>query len=389
MNDTPAVSIVMPCLNEEETIAACITKAETAMKELGYHGEVVVGDNGSTDHSVKIAGELGARVVHQPIRGYGAAYLAALDAARGEYIVMGDSDDTYDFTDIERFLTPLRSGCDFVMGSRFDGEILPGAMPWSHRYIGNPVLSGILRWFFGTRIADAHCGMRSLTRDAYQRMELQTTGMEFASEMVVKAVQKNLRIAEVPITYHPRAGQSKLNSFRDAWRHMRFMLLFSPTHLFALPGLVLFLLGMAGMLVLLPGPLRVGAHSFDVHVMTLAGIVGLLGYQILHMGLCAKAYAVSAGFDARDRFVSAFYGMFSLERGILAGSVLVACGLIVDARVAWVWMQTGFGALDEVRAALFALVCMVMGVQTVFTAFMLSLLAIPRRRPTRESDTSA
>lgn len=218
------VSVVMPCLNEEETLGTCIEKAQSTLKALDVRGEVVVADNGSTDASVAIAERLGARVVHQPTRGYGAAYLAGFAAAQGQYIVMGDSDDTYDFTDLARFITPLREGYDLVMGNRFKGEILPGAMSWSHRYIGNPILSGILRFLFGTSISDSHCGMRAFTAEAYKRMELQTPGMEFASEMVIKAVTEGLKIHEIPITYSPRAGESKLNSIRDAVRHLRFML---------------------------------------------------------------------------------------------------------------------------------------------------------------------
>lgn len=218
------VSIVMPCLNEQETLGTCIRKAQDTLKALEIQDEIVIADNGSTDDSVAIAESLGVRVVHQPLRGYGAAYLAGIPAAHGKYIIMGDADDTYDFTDMERFITPLREGYDLVIGNRFKGEILPGAMPWARRYIGNPILSGMLRWFFGTSISDSHCGMRSFTAEAYTRMALQTTGMEFASEMVVKAVQANLKILEIPINYYPRAGESKLNAIRDAARHIRFML---------------------------------------------------------------------------------------------------------------------------------------------------------------------
>lgn len=223
-NKNILVSVVMPCLNEQETLGNCVEKAQRTLKKLGFIGEVVVADNGSTDDSVAIAERLGARVVHQKLRGYGAAYLAGFAAAHGKYIIMGDADDTYDFTDLERFITPLRDRYDLVIGNRFKGEILPGAMPWSRRYIGNPILSGILRWLFGTSISDSHCGMRSFTAEAYTRMALETTGMEFASEMVVKAVQANLNILEIPITYYPRAGESKLNAIRDAVRHLRFML---------------------------------------------------------------------------------------------------------------------------------------------------------------------
>lgn len=223
-NKNIEVSIVMPCLNEAETLGICIEKAQSTLKSLSIQGEVVIADNGSTDDSIAIAERLGARVVHQPTRGYGAAYLAGLAAAQGQYIIMGDSDDTYDFTDLERFITPLQNGYDIVMGNRFKGKILPGAMPWARRYIGNPILSGMLRILFGTYISDSHCGMRSFTAEAYKRMDLKTTGMEFASEMVIKAVQSELKILEIPITYHPRGGESKLNAIQDAWRHIRFML---------------------------------------------------------------------------------------------------------------------------------------------------------------------
>ncbi|MCH8294897.1 glycosyltransferase family 2 protein [Candidatus Poribacteria bacterium] len=386
-DSTIEVSVVMPCLNEQQTIGSCIEKAKRTMKSLGIRGEVVVADNGSTDNSVSIAENLGARVVHQPIRGYGAAYQAGIEATRGNYIIIGDSDDTYDFTDLERFLTPLRNGHDLVMGSRFKGEILPGAMPWSHRYIGNPILSGILRWVFHTSISDAHCGMRAFTRQAYDKMQLQTTGMEFASEMVVKAAQAGLKISETPITYYPRLGESKLNSFRDAWRHLRFMLLFSPTHLFALPGALLFLLGMFGLLMMLPGPVKIGTHVYDIHVMTLAGFVALLGYQILHLSLYARTYAVSAGFVTKDKFIRGFYQLFTLERGIAFGALLFLCGVALDIRVAWTWIQNGFGSLDEILPALFALVCMILGVQTMFSAFLLSLFAIPRQGKREEGIT--
>ena len=229
-NQDIMVSVVMPCLNEEETLGICIEKAQSTLKSLSIQGEVVIADNGSTDDSVAIAERLSARVVYQPTRGYGAAYLAGLAAAQGRYIIMGDSDDTYDFTDLERFITPLQNGYDLIMGNRFKGEILPGAMPWARRYIGNPILSGMLRILFGTYISDSHCGMRSFTAEAYGRMNLKTTGMEFASEMVIKAVQVNLKILEIPITYHPRGGESKLNAIRDAMRHISFMLKYKFSH---------------------------------------------------------------------------------------------------------------------------------------------------------------
>jgi glycosyltransferase involved in cell wall biosynthesis len=239
--DRPEVSVVMPCLNEEKTIGVCIEKAMSAMERMGVRGEVVVSDNGSADSSVEIAESLGARVVHQSVKGYGSAYLKGITEAYGDYIVIGDSDNTYDFAELDRFLDPLRDGYDVVMGNRFKGGILPGAMPWHHQYIGNPLLSGILNLFFRTGIGDAHCGIRSFTREAFGRMHLQTTGMEFASEMVINASRAGLSMTEVPVTYYPRAegSEAKLRSFRDGWRHLRFMLLYSPDWLFMIPGLAL------------------------------------------------------------------------------------------------------------------------------------------------------
>lgn len=223
-NENIFVSVVMPCLNEEETLGICIDKVQSTLKLLGISGEIVIADNGSTDNSILIGEQYGARIVHQSQRGYGAAYLAGLGAAQGEYIIMGDSDDTYDFTDLERFITPLRDGYDLVMGNRFKGEIKKGAMPWARRYIGNPILSGMLRLLFGTSISDSHCGMRSFTAEAYKQMGLKTTGMEFASEMVIKSVEAGLKIQEIPIVYYPRGGESKLHAIRDATRHIVFML---------------------------------------------------------------------------------------------------------------------------------------------------------------------
>ena len=376
------VSIVMPCLNEEETLGTCIQKAQNTLKELGIQGEVVVADNGSTDASVAIAEDLGARVVHQPLRGYGAAYLAGIAAAEGQYIVMGDSDDTYDFTDLERFITPLRDGCDFVIGNRLKGKILPGAMPKLHRYIGNPVLTGILNVLFRSGVSDAHCGMRSFTREAYQQMELQTTGMEFASEMVIKGIKTDLKIKEIPITYYPRKGESKLNSFRDGWRHLRFMLMLSPTYLFLIPGILFFLLGLIGTVALLPGPLQIGSRAYDVHVMVLACLLCLLGYQVLLLGLSARTLSVTRGFSSSDLLIQYVYRHFTLEKGLLLGCVIFAVGFLIDSWIAYGWMKSGFGELQKVRPALFALLLMVLGTQTIFSAFFVSMLGIPTEKNT-------
>ena len=376
------VSVVMPCLNEEETLDTCIQKVQNTLEELNIQGEVVVADNGSTDASVAIAERLGARVVHQPLRGYGAAYLAGIAAAEGQYIVMGDSDDTYDFTDLERFITPLRDGCDFVIGNRLKGEILPGAMPKLHRYLGNPVLTGILNVLFRSGVSDAHCGMRSFTREAYQQMGLQTTGMEFASEMVIKAIKTDLKIKEIPITYYPRKGESKLNSFRDGWRHLRFMLMLSPTYLFLIPGILLFLLGLIGTVALLQGPLQIGSRAYDIHVMVLACLLCLLGYQVLLLGLSARTLSVTRGFSGSDPLIQFVYRHFTLEKGLLLGCVIFAVGFLIDGWIAYGWVKNGFGELQKVRPALFALLLMILGTQTIFSAFFVSMLGVPTEKNT-------
>lgn len=376
------VSIVMPCLNEEETLGACIQKAQNTLVELGIQGEIVVADNGSTDASVAIAKRLGVRVIHQPLRGYGAAYLAGIAAAEGQYIVIGDSDDTYDFTDLERFITPLRDGYDFVIGNRLKGEILPGAMPKLHRYLGNPVLTGLLNLLFRSGVSDAHCGMRSFTREAYQQMELQTTGMEFASEMVIKAIKTDLEIKEIPITYYPRKGESKLNSFRDGWRHLRFMLMLSPTYLFLIPGILLFLLGFIGTVALLPGPLQIGSRAYDIHVMVLACLLCLLGYQVLLLGLSARSLSVTRGFSSSDSLIQCVYRHFTLEKGLILGCVIFAIGFLIDGWIAYGWVKSGFGELQKVRPALFALLLMILGTQTIFSAFFVSMLGIPTEKNT-------
>ncbi len=381
-NKTILVSVVMPCLNEEETLGTCIQKAQNTLEALGIQGEVVVADNGSTDASVAIAERLGARVVHQPLRGYGAAYLAGIAAAEGQYIVIGDSDDTYDFTDLERFITPLRNGCDFVIGNRLKGEILPGAMPKLHRYLGNPVLTGILNVLFRSGVSDAHCGMRSFTREAYQQMELQTTGMEFASEMVINATKADLKIEEIPITYSPRKGESKLNSFRDGWRHLRFMLMLSPTYLFLIPGILLFLMGVIGTVALLPGPLQIGNRAYDIHVMVLACLLCLLGYQVLLLGLSARTLSVTRGFSSSDSLIQFVYRHFTLEKGLLLGCVIFAVGFLIDGWIAYGWVKSGFGELQKVRPALFALLLMILGTQTIFSAFFVSMLGIPTEKNT-------
>jgi len=370
------VSVVMPCLNEERTIGTCIAKARAAFVRLGLQGEVIVCDNGSTDRSAKIAADHGARVVHERRHGYGSAYMRGIAEAQAEYIIMGDSDDTYDFTNLEPFIQPLRDGYDLVMGSRFGGEIRPGAMTFSHRYIGNPVLSGLLKWFYSVDISDAHCGMRSFTKSAYQRMGLQTTGMEFASEMVVNAGRARLKIKEVPVTYFPRVGESKLETWRDGWRHLRFMLLYSPTHLYLIPGLLLLIPGLVLLVLELPGNFYLGGRGFFIHFMILGSMLTILGYQILTLGLHAKSYALSIGILRHDRTLDAIAPHYSLERGLKLGGILFTIGLVADLWILVNWIDSNFGALDAIRPALFASTMIVVGAQTMFSSFFLSLLKI-------------
>jgi glycosyltransferase involved in cell wall biosynthesis len=376
---SPEVSVVMPCLNEAATVARCVEKALKAMSLAGLSGEVVVADNGSTDASAKLATEAGARVVRAPVRGYGAAYLAGIASARGRYLVLGDADDTYDFGTVPEFVAALKAGHDVALGSRFMGTILPGAMPWLHRYVGNPVLTGILSLFFGRRVSDAHCGMRALTREAADRMRLRTTGMEFASEMIALALRQGLRVTEIPIVYHPRVGTSKLRSFRDGWRHLRFMLLLSPTPLFLVPGLLAVAAGLILLLALLPGPVSLLGFRLDFHFMFVGSALAILGVQLLVLGLAAKTYARSEMLDRGDRWLGFLDRRFTLERGLLLGGALAAAGLGVNAWILASWLETGRAALFAVRPALVGLTLLAVGAQVVFGSFFISILQRDRR----------
>ncbi|HEX4837552.1 MAG TPA: glycosyltransferase family 2 protein, partial [Solirubrobacteraceae bacterium] len=311
------VSVVIPCLNEAGSIARCVTAALGAMERARIDGEVIVVDNGSTDGSPRLAEAAGARVVHEPRRGYGSAYLAGFATARGDWIVMADADLTYDFEEIPRFLVELRDGADMVIGNRM-GNIQPGAMSWHHRYIGNPLLSGLLNLLFHTGVGDAHCGMRALRRDRLDRLELRTTGMEFASEMVVRAAKAGLAISELAIEYHPREGESKLSSFRDGWRHLRFLLLHSPNHLFILPGALMAALGALVSLAVL-AHIEVLQRKWDLHTLIGGSLLLIVGAQIVTLGLCAHAYATYFMRD-RDPWFDRMRERLRLEHGLMLGS---------------------------------------------------------------------
>ncbi len=377
------VSVVMPCLNEEKTLGICLKKAQKALQEENIEYEIIVADNGSTDKSVEIATSFGARVVHEPEKGYGNAYRKGLDASLGEYIIIGDSDDSYDFADINRFLEPLRNGAEFVMGTRLKGKIEKGAMPWLHRFIGNPFLSWLLDLMYNSGISDAHCGMRAFTKESYRRMNLQTTGMEFASEMVIRAAQLGLKIKEIPITLY-RDGRNRrphLRSFRDGWRHLRFMLLHSPTHLYIWPGTFMFLLGMVLLFALLPGPFHIGERYIDLHVMVLGSLFAILGFQIINIGIYARIYAYTHHFIPNDASLQKAFKFFNLERGLISGTLIFLIGFFTDLRILIVWISNNFGPLNEVRLALLASTLMIIGAQIVFSSFFLSMLGIKIRPP--------
>jgi hypothetical protein len=378
------VSVVMPCLNEAETIAACIAKANAAFATGKLVGEVVIADNGSTDGSQAIAESLGARVVEVPVRGYGAALLGGIDAARGRYIVMADADDSYDFGDVPRFVERLREGYDLVMGNRFRGGIKPGAMPPLHRYVGNPVLTGIGRLFFRSPCGDFHCGMRGFSKDAVGRMDLRTTGMEFASEMVVKASILGLRISEIPTTLSPdgRSRPPHLRSWRDGWRHLRFLMMYSPRWTFLVPGVLLIAIGTMIAIWLLPGPRRVGGVTFDVHTLLFAAGAVLLGAQAVGFAIFARVFATRSGLLPPDEEFEELLGVFSLEVGVTLGLVVLLTGLGLAVYALGEWRSLAFGEMPvgtTIRLAIVATTLMVLGAQSVFASFFLSILGLQRR----------
>jgi glycosyltransferase involved in cell wall biosynthesis len=369
------VSVVIPCLNEVGSIAQCVTAAFGALERGEIAGEVIVVDNGSIDGSREQAESVGARVVHEPRRGYGSAYLAGFAAAQGEYIVMADADLTYDFEEIPRFLAELQDGADMIIGNRMD-NIHAGAMPWHHRYIGNPLLSGLLNLLFHTGVRDAHCGMRALRRDRLGLLELRTTGMEFASEMVVRAAKAGLQIRELPIEYHPREGESKLSSFRDGWRHLRFLLLHSPNHLFVLPGAITSAIGALISLTVI-AHVDVFGRQWDLHAMIGGSLLLIIGAQIVTLGLCAHAYATYF-MGERDPWFDWMRARLRLEHGLMLGCAIALLGLAIVAVIVSQWIARGFGSLSQERNAILAATLLVLGLQVVFSSFLLSILGLRR-----------
>lgn len=380
---TLELTILMPCLNEAETIGTCVRKAMDYLARSGIAGEVLVADNGSTDGSQAIAEALGARVVAVAERGYGAALIAGIAAARGRFVIMGDSDDSYDFTALDPFVAKLREGHELVMGNRFRGGIKPGAMPPLHRYLGNPVLSTIGRVFFGSPVGDFHCGLRGFDRDAMRRLDLRAPGMEFASEMVVKATVQGLRIAEVPTTLSPdgRSRPPHLRSWRDGWRHLRFLLVFCPRWLFLYPGAGLFLAGLIAMALLLPGPLRIGGLTFDVHTMLYASGAMVMGFQAVQFWAFARIYGAEQGVVPEEKRLTALLARFGLEPALVVAGLLVVLGLGLGVAAVAIWGAERFGplpGLGAMRVAIASVTAMVLGLQLAFGAFFVALLGMMR-----------
>ena len=378
------LTVLMPCLNEAETLGMCISKAKASLENLGVNGEVLIADNGSTDGSQEIARSLGALVVRVERKGYGNALMRVIATAHGEYVIMGESDDSYDFNNLGPFLEKLRQGYDLVMGNRFLGGIQPGAMPPLHRYLGNPVLTAIGRLFFKSPSGDFHCGLRGFRRKAMLALDLRTTGMEFASEMVVKSTLHDLRISEVPTTLQPdgRSRPPHLRSWSDGWQHLRFLLLYSPRWLFLYPGIVLMALGLLAGVLLLRGPVFVGSIGFDTQTLLYAAAAIILGFQAIAFGVFTKVFAISEGLLPEDPKLTFRKIKVNLEKGLILGTALILTGLICSAYSVWTWKRASFGILDPVRTLRIiipAITALIIGVQIVFSSFFLSVLGLRRR----------
>lgn len=382
---TLELTVVLPCLNEALTLEACVREALNAIKSANITGEVVVADNGSTDGSQELAGAAGARVVHVAEKGYGNALRGGIEAAHGRFIVMGDADGSYDFSHLPRFVAELRSGVDLVMGNRFRGGIEPGAMPWKNRHIGNPLLSFLGRLFFKTKLRDFHCGLRGFSADAYRRMNLSTTGMEFASEMVIKAVTLGLRVAEVP-TVLRRDGRNRpphLRPWRDGWRHLRFMALFSPRWLFLYPGLLMMLGGFLLGGALLGGPVKFAGIHLDVHTLLFAALSVQIGFQAVSFAGLSKFFAIRAGLRLPEAGFEIWWRKITLEAGLIVGALIVVAGLLLWVSAFWSWREQGYGPLkptETLRWVIPGALGLALGFQMILTSFFLGVLRLDTRR---------
>jgi glycosyltransferase involved in cell wall biosynthesis len=382
------LSIVMPCLNEADTLETCVRKAQRALRDNDISGEIIIADNGSTDGSQAIASELGARLVHVEAKGYGSALMGGINAARGKYVIMGDADDSYDFLETPKFVEKLRQGYDLVQGCRLPsggGRVMPGAMPFLHRWWGNPMFSSLSRVWFRAPIHDVYCGLRGFTQEHYRKLDQRCTGMEFATEMIIKSSLYKAKIAEVPITLHPdgrKAHAPHLKTFRDGWRTLRFFLLYSPRWLFLLPGALLIILGLTIGLWLLPGPRKVGNITFDVHTLLYAAAAILLGFQAVSFALFTKIFAISEGLLPEDKRLNKGIRFINLETGLIVGVGLILVGLAGSIYALEVWSERSFGQLNSsqtLRTVIPAMTCLTLGCQVVFSSFFLSVLGLKRR----------
>jgi len=381
---TLELSVVLPCLNERETVGVCVQKAVAALQKAGIHGEVIVADNGSTDGSVELAETEGARVVHVDQRGYGNALRGGIQEARGTYVLMADSDDSYDFTHIPRFIEHLRNGSDLVMGNRFLGGIRNGAMPPLHRYLGNPVLTAIGRLFFRSPSRDFHCGIRAFRKESYERMDIRSTGMEFASEMVVKASLLRMKVSEVPTTLSPdgRSHPPHLRTWHDGWRHLRFLLMYSPRWLFLYPGIASIVVGLATCIWLMPGPRRVGGVVFDFHTLAYGFGAILVGFQLLAFAVFTKVFAITEGLLPKDPRLNRMFEYIKLETGLLAGALCVGLGIVGSLLAVSTWARSSFGPITSdnlLRLVMLSVFALILGPQIIFSSFFLSILGLRRR----------
>jgi len=373
---SPLVSVIIPCMNEEKTIGSCISKAWSALEQEGLDGEIIVADN-SDDNSREIAKNMGARVIIPQKKGYGNAYLEGLQCARGKYFLLADADDTYDLNEMQKFLKPLLAGdADFVIGSRMRGNIEKNSMPWLHRYIGNPILTGTLNLLFKTDISDAHCGMRAITREAYDKLDLKSEGMEFASEMIIEAARKKLRIAEVPINYYPRQTPSKLHSWGDGWRHLRFMMLYNPTPFFYIPGFLLFLLG-AFMTFSLA--MRGNLETTRFHSFILGSMMAIIGTQMITTGSYMKIYGILHNKIERTGTTARLLDYHSLEAWLIAGILLFVMGMVWGSGVIFKWISSGYGSLSELGNAVISMVLVAVGIQIILFALIISIFILDKK----------
>lgn len=375
----PLVSIIIPCMNEEKTIGICIQKALSTLKREGLEGEIIVSDS-STDRSREIAQNMGVKVVKVVIpehKGYGNAYTEGIRHAQGKYLLFTDADDTYDLNDMPKFIKPIMDNdADLVMGTRLKGDIKKGAMPWLHQYIGNPILTGILNWLFHTDISDAHCGMRSITRDAYEKLDIKSEGMEYASEMVIEAARKRLRITEVPISYYPRSTPSKLHSWLDGWRHLRFMMLYNPTPFLFIPGLMVFLLGvfMTATMIMRGDVVTRGIHSF-----ILGGLLAIIGIQMLSVGSYIQVYGIVHNKIDRNGVTAILLNYHSLEAGLIVGLILLSIGLILGVNIVYNWVSVNFGSLYQLRDAVIFMSLISIGLQIIFSTLIISIFLLDNK----------